>query len=218
MNFGNNNIWFSWQDKLRSDFWSPVQICDDLLIFSSRRYFHILCQDISYILWSFMVDQVQVDEGWSVSATPKLKTFLVRQMSHTDPFPKISSFLYIFLFCSLGGIQILFENFGGLWYQFSQCSSCYEKHTVFLLKHSYYTVILCAFSEFFVCRCCILFKEINTKNFKFLSFIMILISFWCYLWFSMFENKELEPSCNKVVYQNRFAIGLGIQVNACLSW
>ena len=35
---------------------------------------------------SFMVDQVQVDEGWSVSTTPELKTFSVGQMSNSAYF------------------------------------------------------------------------------------------------------------------------------------
>ena len=63
-----------------------------------------------------------------------------------------------------------------------------------------------------------LFKELIQRVSSSHSFIMILISFCCYLWSSVFENKELKLSCNKIVYLNRFAIGSRIQVNACLYW
>ena len=75
-------------------------------------------------------------------------------------------------------------------------SFCYEQHSVFILMHSIlYSHPLCILWVF-VYRWCIVSKGINTKSFTFLSFIMILISFCCYLWSFVFENEELGLSSN----------------------
>ena len=151
--------------------------------------------------------------------------------------PERSSLFYIspsFAHCNGSNS---FEIFWGLWYQvpifricettrlapvltvvipFSQSDSImsiilYSFWGILLYSH-----VLVFFSEF-------LYTDVVFFSRKLIQRVSI---FLVSLWFSSlafvscnllwFENKELRPSCNKVVYQNRFAVGSRIQVNACL--
>ena len=127
--------------------------------------------------------QLQIEEFLGGTDVNDRWLFLRYLLSYISPSPahcKGSNSLNI-----LGGLT------DQVWFQFPGFSyscdtifsvfSCYEHHVVSLLKHSYCRFMCLCMFLVFVCRCCILFKEINTKSFKFLSFIMILISCFCFL-------------------------------------
>ena len=165
-----------------------------------------------------MVDQVQVDEGWSVSTTPNWRhsQWDRCQSKITDPerssFPLYSSSLLIVR------VPISLKILEDCDTNFLSVLPVMNNIVYFFWCILYYKVILCVFPEFLYVDDVLFPRELIQRVSNFL------VSLWfsspsaviCnLLWFG---NKELEPSCNKVVYQNRFAIGSRIQVNACLCW
>ena len=148
----------SWS-MVKSDFVVPVQILWWFWYQISRKYLHCLYKILSDILSHWL----PAVEWRSVSAT-RLK-ISVGQMSPTD-LSSTEFFSYLSPSSAHCKGSNFFEIFEGLWYQFSQCPSCYEHHNVFLLRYSYYTVILCVFSEFEFTDV-VFVQGINTKSFKF---------------------------------------------------
>ena len=135
----------------------------------------------------------------------RLKSFSVGQMSTTEYTPW-DIFFYISLSSTLFRGSNFFKKIGGLWYQFSQCSSCYEQHTVFLLKHSYYTVILCVFSEF-LCAYIVFFSR---------KLIQRVSSFLVSLWFSSPSAVICDLLCLRTKSLNPIAIRLYIRISFLL--
>ena len=137
-------------------FGPQYRFCDDSNIRFQGNICIILISDFLSHWWPAV-------EWRSVSAT-RLK-ILVGHMSTRDH-SSTDFFSYLSPSSAHCKGSNFFENFEGLWYQFSQCPSCYEHHNVFLLRYSYYTVILCVFSEFEFTDV-VFVQGINTKSFKF---------------------------------------------------
>ena len=74
-------------DMLRSNLFEASVQFDDFDIFFKEIFSYFMWRYIRYFA-SLMVFWVQVDEGWLVSTTPKMKTFSVGQMSHIDYRPR----------------------------------------------------------------------------------------------------------------------------------
>jgi len=118
--------------------------------------------------------QVQVDRRWSVSTTPWFKIFSSgTDVTYRSIFLRYPFSIYLLLLIvRVPNFLNLWDHKVGsssrLWYQFSLYFPIMNSLLYPFWGMVYHTVTsLCIFGVF-ICRWCIIFKGINTKNFIFL--------------------------------------------------